>query len=170
MSQDQPEIRWWQRTVQRITATRAIAWIFSYTLHHIDRVLMGVSGGRVSLPKLLAGLPVIRLTTTGAKTGKKRTVPLLGLQDDDKWVVVASNWGSDRHPAWYHNLRTNPEVKVTYNNQTGDYVAREATEDEWETYWHQAIDLYVGYEAYQRRSDDRQIPIVVLEPAETATQ
>lgn len=167
MSQHRSEASWWQRVMQRVAATRVGSWVFSHTLHHIDRVLMDVSGGRVSVPKVLAGLPVVRLTTIGAKTGKERTVPVVGLHDDGKWIVVASNWGGDSHPAWYHNLRSNPDVKLTHNDQTDQYVARDATEDEWETYWRQATDLYVGFEPYQRRSDDRQIPIVVLEPDAT---
>lgn len=167
MSRNRSDVRWWQQVIQRVAATRVGSWIFSHTLHHIDRVLMGVSGGRASVPKLLAGLPVIRLTTTGAKTGKERTVPVLGLRDGEKWVVVASNWGDDRHPAWYHNLQADPAVKVTDDDRTDDYVARDATEDEWETYWNRATDLYVGFEPYRRRAEDRRIPIVVLEPAET---
>lgn len=164
----QPQIRAsrWQRAMQRVAASRPGSWLFSHTLHHIDRVLMGVTGGRASIPGLLAGLPVIRLTTTGAKSGKQRTLPVLGLPDGDKWVVVASNWGQDHHPSWYYNLTANPQVTVTHRDRSAEYVAREATEDEWETYWDQATDLYVGFEPYQRRSGDRSIPIVVLEPAD----
>lgn len=149
--------------MQRVAATRIGSWLFSHTLHHIDRILLAVSRGRISVPKLFAGLPVVRLTTIGAKTGKQRTVPVLGLQDGEKWIVVASNWGGDNHPSWYYNLQSNPDVKLTINDQTSQYVARDATEDEWGTYWKQATDLYVGFEPYQNRTNDRQIPIVVLE-------
>lgn len=166
-SHNQP--RWWQRLMQRLAASRPGSWFFSHTLHHIDRVLMAATNGRVSIPRLLAGLPVIRLTTTGAKTGKERTVPVLGLRDGEKWVVVASNWGGDRHPAWYHNLNANPTVTVTHNDESNQYVARDATDDEWDTYWDTATDLYVGFEPYQRRSADRHIPIVVLEPDESSS-
>jgi deazaflavin-dependent oxidoreductase (nitroreductase family) len=134
-------------------------------LHHVDPVLMRLSGGRVSVPEVLAGLPTVRLTTTGAKTGKARTVPVLGLPDGERWVLFATNWGGDRHPAWYHNLRANPEVELTYRDDTGRYVARDATADERATYWDRARALYVGFEAYKRRTD-REIPIVVLEPAD----
>ena len=120
----------WQRFVQRIAATRPGSWLFSHTLHHVDRFLMGVSGGRLTVPGLLAGLPVVWLTTTGAKTGKERTLPVLGLRDGDRWVVVASNWGNETHPAWYYNLRANPEVELTYREQRGAYVAREADPEE----------------------------------------
>lgn len=170
MVEGSPDISWWQRVNQRVAASRVGSWIYSYTLHHIDSFLRRISGGRITVPQVLAGLPVIWLTTIGAKTGKKRTVPVLGLRDGEKWVVIASNWGKEHHPAWYHNLRANPETEVTYQNQTQNYVAREANEEEWQNYWNQATDLYVGFEPYQRRSGDRQIPIVVLEPRSNATE
>lgn len=149
--------------MQKLPSTEVGARVFSHTLHHVDRVLLGISGGRVSVPRLLAGLPTVRLTTVGAKTGKERTVPVLGLRDGETWVLFASNWGDDRHPAWYHNLRANPAVELTHGDRTRRYVAREATEDEREEYWERATDLYVGFEPYRRRTD-RRIPVVVLEP------
>lgn len=164
MSQDRP--RWWQRLLQRIGATRAGAWLFSRTAHRTDLILMPLTGGRVSTASVLAGLPTVRLTTIGAKTGKERTVPVMGLQDDEKWILIASNFGNESHPAWYHNLRTNPEVKLTYNDQTNQYIAREATGEERSTYWNRAKELYVGFEAYQRWASGRQIPVVILEPVD----
>jgi deazaflavin-dependent oxidoreductase (nitroreductase family) len=153
-----------QRALQRFAASRARSWLFSHVMHRVDRALMAASGGRVSTARVLAGLPTVRLTTTGAKTGKRRTVPLMGMLDGERWVLVASNWGSERHPAWYHNLRANPEVELTYRDRTDEYVAREASGDERAAYWERACRLYVGFEAYRRRSDDREIPVVVLEP------
>ncbi|MEF8790953.1 MAG: nitroreductase family deazaflavin-dependent oxidoreductase [Haloarculaceae archaeon] len=160
-----PSPRWWQRLLQRIPSTAAGAWLFSRTLHHVDPVLLRLSNGRISIPEILAGLPTIRLTTVGAKTGKERTVPVLGLPDDGTWVVFATNWGGDRHPAWYHNLQANPEVEVTYGDRTETFVARDADEQERHAYWDRAKRLYVGFEAYRRRTD-RRIPIVVLEPSD----
>jgi deazaflavin-dependent oxidoreductase (nitroreductase family) len=157
--------RWWQRGLQRIAASRPGSWLFSHTMHRVDRALMAASGGRVSTAKLLAGLPTVRLTTTGAKTGKRRTVPLMGMRDGERWVLVASNWGDERNPAWYHNLRANPEVELAHGDRTDSYVAREASRDERDAYWERACELYVGFEAYRQRSGDREIPIVVLEPA-----
>ncbi|MFB6170688.1 MAG: nitroreductase/quinone reductase family protein [Haloarculaceae archaeon] len=153
--------------MQKLPSTRPGAWLFSRTLHHVDPVLMRLSNGRVSIPRVLAGIPTVRLTTTGAKTGKERTVPVLGLADGERWVLFASNWGGDRHPAWYHNLRADPEVELAHDGESERYVARDATEGERETYWPQARELYVGFAAYQRRTD-REIPIVVLEPADGA--
>ena len=84
-------LHWWQHLARRFAMSRVGSWIFSYTLHHIDRVLLEISDGRLSIPGVFAGLPVIRLTTTGTKTGMQRTVPLVGLRDDEQWFLVASN-------------------------------------------------------------------------------
>lgn len=164
MSQSDYEPRWWQRGLQWIASTRAGAWLFSHTTHHIDRFLMQLTGGRVSTSRVLAGLPTVELTTTGAKTGKQRTVPVVGIPDGDEWIVVASNWGGDEHPAWYHNLKVNPEVQLSYLGDSNQYVAREVTDDEYDEYWDQAAQLYLGFDPYRRRSGDREIPIVVLSP------
>lgn len=114
----------------------------------------------------LAGLPTVRLTTTGATTGLERTVPVMGIPDGEKWVLIASNWGGDSHPAWYHNLCANPEVAVTYKDRTERYLAHDAAGETRERYWKRATDLYAGFEPYDRRAGDREIPIVVLEPVE----
>lgn len=116
------------------------------------------------LGRRVAGLPIVRLTTTGAKTGVERTVPLVGLRDGEQWVLIASNWGRECHPAWYHNLLENPEVSLTHDGRTGEYVARVAAGGERETYLDRAGEAYVGYELYRRRSGDRPIPVVVLSP------
>jgi len=164
MSRERTEPRWWQRLVQKLASTRVGTWVLSRTAHRIDRVLMELSDGRVSTSKVLAGLPTVRLTTTGAKTGKERTVPVMGMRDGEEWVLVASNWGGDGHPAWYHNLRADPEVELTYNGRTNRYVAREATGETRAEYWERAKELYLGFEPYQRQAGEREIPIVVLTP------
>lgn len=163
MTPTQP--RWWQRVALRFAFTRIGSWLFSRTLHYVDLCLMGVSGGRLSVPRVFGGVPVVRLTTTGAKTGKDRTVPVLGIRDGERWILVASNWGSEEHPAWYYNLKANPEVTLTYNDQSGRFVAREATEEDRENYWRRARKLYPGFDRYQERSGERRIPTVVLTPS-----
>src|SRR6187455_3158036 len=101
-----------QRLCQRIVASQLGSWIFARTLHPLDRLLLRFSHGRVSIPGVVTGLPVITLTTIGAKSGKLRTVPMVGLRDGDKVVVIASNFGQAHHPAWYYNLRANPQATV----------------------------------------------------------
>lgn len=161
------KLRWWQRLARRIAFTRIGAWLFARTLHHLDRMLLNVSDGGLSTPRILGRVPVVRLTTIGAKTGKERTVPVLGLREGEWWLLVASNWGRDHHPAWYHNLQVNPEVTLTHRNGTAGYVARDATAEERDQYWHRIKEEYPGFELYQERSGSRQIPLVVLEPHES---
>lgn len=158
--------RWWQRMLQRIAATRPGSWFFSHTVHHVDKLLLKISGGRYTSARLFTGIPTVELTTTGARTGKPRTVPVMGMRDGDDWVLVASNWGKERHPAWYHNLRENPEVKIQHDGEKKQYVAREADDEERREYWRRAKQLYVGFEGYRQRSGDREIPIVILTPKE----
>lgn len=156
---------WWQRRLRRVGWTRVGTWLFSHLLHRLDRLVVRLSNGRWSLTSLLTGVPVVVLTTTGAKTGKARTVPLLGFPAGEKIALIASNWGRERHPAWYHNLQANPEATLSIQGgPTGTYVAREATEEERERYWRAAVDLYPGYAVYEQRTERRRIPIVVLEP------
>src|SRR5215212_5150524 len=133
-----------QRLLQRLPASQLGAWLFARTLHPLDRLLLRLSHGRVSVPGVLTGLPVIRLTTIGAKSGKLRAVPVVGLSDGDKVVVIASNYGQTHHPAWYHNLRAHPEATLELPGRTGTYLAREATSAERQTYWRRASDIYVG--------------------------
>lgn len=155
---------WWQRLVQRIAYSRPGVWFFSRTLHYIDLPLLGLSRGRISVPSILAGLPVITLTTTGAKSGLPRTMPVLGIPDGDRFVVIASSWGRQRHPAWRHNLRAHPQATVSANGLTGSYVARETAGEERDMYWRRAVALYPGFLAYERTAGKRRIGVFVLEP------
>lgn len=154
----------WQKVIQKLVASKAGSWFFSLTLHHLDKFIMWLSNKRHSLTSILAGLPVVVLTATGAKSGEPRSVPLLGFGDGDDVILIASSWGRKHHPAWYHNLIVNPEALLTYQDQTMTYVASEATEDERERYWRLAVNNYAGYAAYKVRAGDRKIPVIVLSP------
>ena len=161
---------WWLRLSLRFAATGVGTWSLSRTLPRIDGVLKTVSAGRLSIPRVMSavGAPIVELTTVGAKTGKERSVPVLGFRDGEQWVVVASNWGRARHPAWYHNLTANPGVKLTFQGETDSYVAREATSDERAAYWRRLESLNPSLETYRERSGDRDLPVVVLAPESTA--
>lgn len=149
---------------RRIASSRLGARFFSHTLHHLDRAFMRLSGGRSSLTVLLAGLPVLTVTTTGARSGESRSVLLVGVPDQERIILIASNWGRPHHPAWYHNLRANPEITLTYSGVAERYVARQVEGVERDTCWNRAIQLYAGYEDYMRRTGGRQIPIFLLTP------
>jgi len=130
----------------------------------MDGAVLKWSKGKRSLTTLLAGLPVVVLTTTGARSGKPRTTPLAGYPDGENIILVASSLGSNHHPGWYYNLKANPEVQLSINGQTGKYVARISDNSEREGYWQLALSYYPGYLAYEKRCGGREIPIVVLEP------
>ena len=151
-----------QRAVKRLASTAPAAWFLSKTLRHFDRGVLALSGGRQTATSLLAGLPVILLTTTGAKSGQPRTTPLICGVDGERLVLFATNFGGAKNPAWYYNLRTNPQVTVTYREQSATYHSREATPEERERYWPMADAIYTGYAAYRERASHREIPVVVL--------
>ena len=154
----------WHPLIRKLAATNFGIWLLAGTLHRIDKPLLRLSRNRTSFTSILAGLPVIVLTTTGAKSGLPRTTPLVALAEEDKIILIASYFGSTRHPAWYYNLRANPEVSVSHKGQTGQYRARLAVGEEREGYWEMAASLYPGYTLYKQKAGDRQIPVVVLEP------
>jgi deazaflavin-dependent oxidoreductase (nitroreductase family) len=102
------------------------------------------------------------LDHVGAKSGKKRTTPLLYVQDGDDLVIIASKGGNPRHPAWYHNLRANPDTEVQVGSERRKVHARLADDDERPRMWAKAVAQYGGYHGYQQRTS-RKIPVVVLE-------
>jgi deazaflavin-dependent oxidoreductase (nitroreductase family) len=152
--------------MQHIAATRAGAWFFAKTLHHIDRALLRLSRGQVTLPGVVAGLPVLTVTTTGARTGQRRSAPLLGVPAGEDIAVLGTSFGQSRTPGWYHNMRADPKVEVTYRNKTINAIAREAGDEERTAIWDRARTIYAGYEAYASRIKDRQIHIMVLSTEE----
>lgn len=154
------------RVVQTIASTNIGAKLGGLILHHFDSPLLQRSQGRTSLTGIFTGLPTINLTTIGAKSELPRTVPLIGIEDGDQVILIASNWGSQRHPAWYYNLTANPEAELTRHGETKPYIAEEVTGAEREAYWQQAIQLYAGYNNYKERTKEsgRSIPIMRLTP------
>ena len=151
------------RHAERFVGSRLGAWSFINVTMRVDRVLLPLSGGRVSVA---LGEQVGLLETVGAKSGERRRTPLLYLRDGNHVVLIASKGGDPRHPGWYWNLKANPQVRfLAPGGLTGDYVAREAQGDERSRLWAEAVDYYDGFATYQGRSDGRRIPVVVLEPA-----
>jgi len=111
------------------------------------------------------GMPVLMLTTTGRRSGKQRTTMLTSpVQDGESVVIVASYGGDNRHPTWFLNLRANPDVEVTMQGRSRKMKAHIASMEEKNELWPQVTRKYRGYGSYQRRTD-RDIPLVILEPA-----
>ena len=111
----------------------------------------------------LQGKPVILLTTIGAKTGKVRKTPLMRVEHDGEYAVVASLGGAPEHPVWYHNVKAHPRVELQDGAVTKDYEAREVVGDEKAVWWERAVDAWPDYANYQKKTD-RQIPVFVLTP------
>lgn len=134
------------------------------TMNAVHRTVLAVSGGRVG--KTLAGLPSLRLTTTGRKSGKKHTVLLSApIVDGDTIVVIASRGGDPTHPAWYLNLRDNPAVEVSFQEgPVKAMTARTATAEERAELWPRVVAAGKNYGQYQDKTT-REIPVVLLNPA-----
>jgi deazaflavin-dependent oxidoreductase (nitroreductase family) len=111
----------------------------------------------------LQGKPVVLLTTVGAKTGKLRKTPLMRVEHDGQYAIVASLGGAPKHPVWYYNVKKNPRVELQDGSVTGDFEAREVFGDEKALWWERAVQVWPDYATYQARTD-RQIPVFVLTP------
>ncbi|HLL67333.1 MAG TPA: nitroreductase family deazaflavin-dependent oxidoreductase [Micromonosporaceae bacterium] len=111
------------------------------------------------------GKPVIILTTRGAKTGKIRKTPLMRVEHEGRYAVVASLGGAPKHPLWYFNLVNDPHVELQDGATKQDMIAREVTGDEKAQWWARAVEAFPNYAEYQKKTD-RQIPVFVLEPAD----
>ena len=127
--------------------------------------LYKVSGGR--LARNMRGSEVVLLTTTGRKSGKRRTSPLFGLADGDNWTLIASQGGHPEHPNWYLNLRDNPEVELQVGSKTMRMRAETAVGGERDRLWSKMGLMYDGYNDYQKLTR-RVIPVVVLKPVALA--
>jgi deazaflavin-dependent oxidoreductase (nitroreductase family) len=107
--------------------------------------------------------PMLLLDHVGAKSGTKRTSPLAYVQDGKDYVIVASKGGHPKHPAWYHNLRANPDTTIQVGSKRKAVRARVANAQEHKRLWPKAVEAYSGYTGYQQRTK-RKIPLVILAP------
>ncbi len=142
-----------------------MSWLYARTLHHIDRLVYRLTRGRATFTSWLTGLPVLMLTTTGAKSGRPRTLPVLGIPVEGRLVVIASNYGQHSNPAWYYNLRAHPRASVIFEGTRREVVARELTGEERERWYARGVEIYPGWTQYRKRAGHRQIPVIELRPA-----
>jgi deazaflavin-dependent oxidoreductase (nitroreductase family) len=119
------------------------------------------SGGREA--NTMKGVPIVLLTTKGAKSGKLRKTPLMRVEHEGEYAVVASLGGAPKHPVWYHNIVAEPHVELQDGADRRDYTAREVHGDERELWWKRAAKVWPDYDDYQTKTD-RVIPIFVLTP------
>lgn len=111
----------------------------------------------------LRGVPIILLTSVGAKSGKLRKTPLMRVEHNGEYAVVASKGGAPEHPVWYHNLKKNPHVELQDGPVKKDYTAREVTGDDKVAWWERSVAVWPDYAEYQAKTD-REIPVFVLTP------
>ena len=156
----------WAPALETLTRRRVVArGILSKTMHHIDVPLLKLSRGRLSMT---FGYPVLLLTTLGVKSHRSRTVPLLYVDRGSNAVaIIGTSFGSTKHPAWYYNLKAEPDCTVEIKGQHWRATAREATPEEREEIWAQAVRNYSGYEAYKDWTEGRVPPIFVLARGDT---
>ena len=152
-----------QRRARSFTETEeklldVVTKVMSRTTTWAYRASRGRLGGR-----FLRGAPVMLLTTIGRRSGEPRIAPLIYLEDGDNVVTVASKGGSARHPLWYRNLQTNPDVEVQIGGDKRWLRARTASAEEKDKLWPRLTMIYPDYDDYQARTD-RDIPVVILEP------
>jgi deazaflavin-dependent oxidoreductase (nitroreductase family) len=138
-------------------------WPLTRRFMGVHTLVYKATGGRIGHSG--PGFPrMLLLDHVGAKSGTKRTSPLLYFRDGDDVVIVASKGGYPKNPAWYYNLLANPDTKVQIKSEHRAVRARVATDEEHERLWPVALKQYSGYADYQARSKGRKIPLVILEP------
>jgi deazaflavin-dependent oxidoreductase (nitroreductase family) len=138
-------------------------WFGINVSSRIDPVLLKLSGGRVSS---FAGAPIVDVTAPGKKSGEPRHAALLYFTQGDEVILIASSFGREKHPAWYHNVMAAPEVHLHAKGRDGRYVARQVEGAERDRLYGLAAKIYPGYADYEVRAAaaGRTIPVVALRP------
>ncbi len=155
------------RLVRSLAGTRPGGWLFAHSLRHLDDVVGRLTRGRHSAPSLLAGLAVLDVTTTGRKSGQRRTSHLIATPYAGTLALLGTNFGQASTPAWVLNLEAEPRATVTYRGLTRAVVARSATPGETDEVFALAGEFYPGYLSYRERiGSTRRIRSFVLEAAD----
>lgn len=154
------------RAVRDVVASRPGAWMARRALRPIDLLAHRIAPGRIPPSQWLAAVPVGLLTTTGARSGKRHTVPVLVTTLEGGWGVIASNYGSERPPAWYFNLRAHPLASLELDGVVHRVRAEQVQGSEKERVREAALAWYRGYTAYEERAGDRELGFFVLHPAD----
>jgi deazaflavin-dependent oxidoreductase (nitroreductase family) len=150
-----------EKVLQGFAQTPLGGKLFISVFPAIDRRLMPLTRGKLSTG---LGQPIVLLHARGAKSGVERTTPLLATKHGELIVLIASKAGAAKHPAWFHNVKANPDVAVTIGGKRRPMRAEVAEGRERERLWAMACDNYRGFATYQRRAGDRVIPVVALRP------
>jgi len=157
-----------RRAIRWFAATRVGDWLFANVLRRLDGPVYRITSGRHTAANLLSGLPVVQLTTTGARTGQLRTVPVLGIPTTTGRAVFASNFGRRQQPGWYYNLLAHPGATVTVRGRSTQVHAVEVGGDVRGRLWREGLEIFPGWAAYQNRASGRDIAVFLLVPDEPA--
>jgi deazaflavin-dependent oxidoreductase (nitroreductase family) len=154
-------LTWWMGGA--LAATKPGLAVLRQVAMPFEPTLMRLTRGRLTLSPTL---PVVVLTSIGARSGERREVPLAYFTDGDDVVLIASNYGGSRHPAWYHNLRAHPDCELHIGPRGGRFVAREVVGADRDRLYGLAKDRLAGvFALHEKRSGDRTIPVMRLSPA-----
>ena len=154
-----------QRGIRRFAASGPGSWLFSRTLDHLDRFTFRITKGKHMASSLLSALPVAMVTTTGARSGERRTVPLLAMPTADGLAIIGSWYGNAKHPAWRHNLRKQPEGEIEVEGERWAFRAEEVEDERRERIWQEGLRTYPGFSAYAKRAAPRRISVFLLHRA-----
>ncbi len=157
-----PQANAFQRLMQRFGSTPVGARIFARTLPAMDRAVGRVSKGRTTVPQLLAGLPVLIVSTTGRKSGLVRETHLIAIPVGDTLALLGTNFGQKSTPAWVFNLEANPRATIEHHGTTVEVLARPATAVERAQVMENSRQVYGGYLKYQQRITGRELRIFLL--------
>jgi deazaflavin-dependent oxidoreductase (nitroreductase family) len=150
------------RMMRSMAATKVGVALLRPTANRLDQLISKATGGRRSFAAIATGIPTVILTTTGSKSGQPRAVAVYGIPHPDGLALIASNWGGAKHPAWYHNLKANPEATVSIDGDTWQAIARPATPRERDEIWAKGVAIYPGWTKYETRAGARHISAFVL--------
>jgi len=153
-----------KRALTSFAVSKPGTWYSSQVGARIDPWLLRATRGRVD--HAFGQIPVVLLTVRGARTGRERTVPLLYFSDGDDVILIASSYGRPKFPAWYYNLKANPDVTLEVKGRLAPYVAHEAEGEDRDRLFELAKNVYTGYNQYEQRTAGvRRIPVMRLAPA-----
>jgi len=152
-----------KRALTAFALTKTGTWYSSQVGARIDPWLVRISRGR--LDSAFGQIPIVVVTVRGARSGIERKVPLLYFSDDGDVVLIASSYGKAKFPAWYYNIKANPEVHLESMGRSGTYVAREVEGEDHDRLFELAKRVYSGYNQYEQRTVGiRRIPVMRLSP------
>lgn len=150
--------------VEPVARSEAGRWYLINVAPKLDRVLLRLTGGRLTSVPVV---PIVYLTHTGARSGRKMTSPLLYFTDGEDAIVMASNYGRRNHPGWYYNVKANPEVELCARGRTGRYRAEVTTGEDRDRLWRMAQGVTKAYSDYEERAS-RTIQVIRLSPLDPA--